>query len=229
MTDVLHGIPEDVALETRPNVAAFRERVAKADGSLIPLRKTTTDGKKLHIAVRHLRNPGEEKDEDVNPRFYGFDKEMRGHSPIMTGVLLIDVFGEEGQQIRPLGHMDWYSLHDDYANGGGNMHAAAIPKSGHERLAGERWNEHDYTAFKVDNAHQGEGVGSLLVATSAVVLPAIGVKDFYTGALLYPAKRTYARFGISLEDFTGRAYDRHLPIENLSQHPQVNKTIGEFV
>ena len=228
MTDVLQAIPEDVALEIRPDVAAFREKVAKADGSLIPLRKNTSDGKKLYIAVRHLRNPGEEKDEDVNPWFYGFDKDMRVHLPLMTGVLLIDVYGEKEEQIRPLGHMDWYSLHDDYANGGGNMHEAAVPRSEHEKLARNTW-EFDNAAFKVDYVHHREGIGSLMLATSAVVLPKIGVKNFYTGAILEPAQKTYARFGIKPEDFTGRGYNRHLPIERLSQHPQVNKAIAEFI
>ncbi len=213
---------ENTVEEIQPEVVEFREQVRKADGRLLPLRKTTPAGKKLYIAARHLKNPLKEENPDSDPGFYGWEDR---HEPL-TGVMLVDLYAEADAKITPLGHMDWWLL-GVYANGGGNMHQAPVPKGGHEQLASERW--HDYTAFKVDYEHHQQGYGSLMVATSAVVLPAIGIKRFYTGGLLGPAKKTYEHFGIRESDFPSRTQERHLPIERLSQNPQVNKIIAQFV
>ncbi len=133
--------------EIRPEVIAFKEAIAKADGTLLPLRKTTTDGKRLYIAARHFSNPWEYYEEDTTPGyydvkrrrkddtdtntdpfFYGWDEDiLREGTPHMTGVMLIDVYTEVEGKIVPMGYMDWW-LRDDYANGGGNMHQA--PKNG---------------------------------------------------------------------------------------------------
>lgn len=208
-------------------VSIYRNKVAKADGKLVRLRKTTADGKVLYIATRHLENPRRRHlgiGRDANPNFYKWDN----RNPA-TGVVLVDVYIEDKAVRQPLAHMDWW-LQKDYANGGGNMHDAAIPRNDHEQLARERWYPNDYTAFKVDYDYHRQGIGSLMVATSAVVLPALGVRNFYTGGLLLSAKRTYERFGIREEDFPDvPAFNRHLPIERLTECFQVNKTITEFV
>lgn len=211
----------------RPEVLAFKEAVAKADGTLLPLRKTTANGKRLYIATRYVRNPDLEEDTRANPEFYGWEKANMPKHPF-TRILLVDTYVEDDSEIVPLGHMDWY-LHNDYANGGSNLHEASIPKGEHEQLSRQWW--HDSIAFKVEYAHHQQGLGSLMVATSAVTLPALGVRNFYTGGLLAPAKRTYARFSINEKDFpeTVNPFDKHLPIEKLTQSPQVNKAISEFV
>lgn len=222
MIDQSQEVSEIALQETKPEVAAFKEEIARADGTLIPLRKHTADGKKLYIAARYLRNPGDSESEEVDSRFWGWED--------MTGVMLVDAYAENDARIVPLGHMDWW-LHDDYANGGGNMHAAPLGKGEHERLANERWHKYDYTAFKIDYEYHRQGIGSLMIAASAVALPAIGIKKFYTGGLLDPAVKTYERFGIRESDFpdVAQPFDRHLPINKLSQSRQVNKTIAEFV
>lgn len=111
------------------------------------------------------------------------------------------------------------------------MHDAVIPKRNYEKLARQKWDSRrDALAFRVDQAYQQEGVGSLMLAVSAVVLPEIGVRSFYTGVILEKAQRTYERFDIRFkEDFPGKDFDEHLPIERLSKHPQINKIIAEFV
>ncbi len=230
--DIEGQIPEEV----RPEVIIFKEELSKADGTLIPLRKTTSDGKRLYIATRNLPNPWKDFEQDTNPdtdtskkvdsEFRGWDQDRRGGS--MTGVMLVDVYAENEGKIVPMGHMDWW-LRDDYANGGGQMHQASKPQTEHEEEASKRWHKHDSTAFKVDYAYHKQGIGSLMIAASAIALPAIGIKKFYTGGLLEPAEKTYERFGVTEDDFEGRAFERHLPIERLSQHPQVNKVISEFV
>lgn len=233
MIDQSQEVSEKTVEETKPEVTVFKEEIARVDGTLIPLSKTTADGKKLYIAARNLSNPthNESQSENVDSQFWGWeDKEHNIPMHPMTGVLLIDAYAEEDGKIAPLGHMDWW-LHDDYANGGGNMHAAPLAKEEHEKLASKRWHKYDYTAFKVDYYYHRQGIGNLMVATSAVALPAIGINKFYTGGLLDPAVKIYERFGIRDSDFphVTQPFDRHLPIERLSQSPQVNKMIAEFV
>lgn len=249
MIDETQSTPEEVVEEVRPEIVAFKEGIAKANGVLLPLRKTTTDGKRLYVAARHLRNPWEYHEVDtspgyydierkikegvdtttVNSQFYGWEEERtKEGGPHMTGVVLVDIYTEQEGKIVPMGHMDWW-LRDDYANGGGNMHQAPLPREEHEQEASKRWYQHDYAAFKVDYENHRQGLGSLMVATSAVVLPVIGIRRFYTGVLLEPAKKTYARFGIKESDFPSILKESHLPIERLSQNPQVDKTIGDFV
>lgn len=236
----------------KPEVTAFKEEISKADGTLLALHKTTIDGRRLYIAARHVRNPWEYYEVDItpaeydierrlkegfdkkaNPDFYGWEEDrQREGKPNNTGVMLVDMYVELEGKITPIGHMDWW-LREDYANGGGNMHQATISQGDYEQAASNKWHKNDFTAFKVDYDQHYQGLGSLMVATSAVVLPAIGIKKFFTGGLLEPAIRTYQRFGISEEDFPpsirGNVYARNLPIERLAQHPQVNKTISEFV
>lgn len=229
MIDQSQEVSEITSEETKPEVTIFKEEITKADGTLIPLRKTTTDGKKLYIAARCLRNPRGNENENIYSKFWGWEEKDMSMHP-MTGVMLVDVYAQSDGKIVPLGHMDWW-LHDDYANGGGNMHAAPLAREEHEKLASERWHKYDYTAFKVDYEYHKQGIGSLMVATSALTLPAIGIKKFYTGGLLDPAVKTYERFGIRDSDFpdVAQPFDRHLLIERLSQSPQVNKTIVQFV
>lgn len=253
MAGATEGASENLVDEAHPEVFFFKEGISKADGTLLPLRKTTSDGKRLYVAARHLRNPWEYYEVDTAPGYYDVKRKLkedadttaipsfwgweeRGDMPMhpMTGVLLVDVYAEQDGAIMPIGHMDWW-LHEDYANGGGNMHQAPIPKNESERLASQRWGGYDYTAFKVEDDYQKQNIGSLMVAASATVLPAIGVRKFYTGALLEPAVKTYERFGIRNREFprvdgkTLKPFDQHLPIEILSKSPQVNKTISEFV
>ncbi len=211
-------------MPTEEIITAYKEQVAKADGMLVPLIKPTQEGEKLYIVTKFLQNPDDVPNDDTDPEFWGWhDSKFR-----MTAVMLVDVYAQSAEGMFPLGHMDW-GLIDDYANGGGNMHEALIPKNEYERLANQRW--YDSIAFKVDDNYHQQGIGSLLLATSAVALPAIGVKSFYTGVTLGPAKKTYARFGIKKDDFheDKEPFDPNLPIERLAKHPQVNSSIGEFV
>lgn len=241
------GLEEHAVEETRPEVTVFKEQIAKVDGTLLPLRKTTADGKRLYITARHLRNPWEfykvdtapgyydverrikeGADTTANTRFYGWEEDrIKKGTPHMTGTVLIDTYLDNEGKIVPFGHMDWW-LSGDYANGGGNMHDASIPQGEHEKLAAQQWGRNEHVAFKVDYNHHQQGVGSLMLAASAVVLPAIGMKTFFSGALLDPAKKTYNRFGIKESDFSPLR-DPRLPIDRLSQHPQVDRTISEFV
>ena len=244
-----HDVEGKTPEEVRPEVIAFKEEIAKVDGTLVSLRKRTSDGKKLYIATRNLQNPWEFYEENtapgyydvkrrlkegvdisnLEPMFYGWEENShKDGKPHMTGVMLVDVYTEKDGKIVPMGHMDWW-LRNDYANGGGQMHQAAKPQTEHEEEAAKRWHKHDYTAFKVDYDYHKQGIGSLMIAVSAIALPAIGIKKFYTGGLLEPAVKTYEKFGVKEDDFEGRTFDRHLPIERLSQHPQVNKVITEFV
>ncbi len=206
-------------------VNEFKELISKADGSLIPLKKNTSRKKKLFITTRFLEKPQDSEDVNANPWFWGWQDDK--YSLPMTGVLLVDVYESDGKQLAPLGHLDWF-LSGDYANGGGNMHDAAIPKNDHERLANRRWNRDDLIAFRVDYDEHKQGIGSLIVAASGVVLPKLGIKRFYPGGLLQPAVKTYERFGIRKDDFIGDGWDRHLPIDKLAKSPQVNKSISEF-
>lgn len=236
MIDSGPGITEGVAEETKPEVITYKEQIAKAEGTLIPLPKTTLDGKKLFITTRYIENPilqqgdqgptiQENISPNVNSRFWGWAED----SMEKTGVILVDIYAKDGREILPLGHMDWW-LDKDYANGGGNMHDAATPQNKHEQAARKRWDHRiEQAAFKVNPKYHNQGLGSLMLATSALVLEAKGIKRFYTGALLEPAQNTYARFNIQPLDFQGSGNDRSLPIERLSKHPQVNKTIAQFV
>lgn len=218
--------------EARSAVNDYKTEISKADGSVIQLKKPTSDGRQLYIAARHIGNPLEPNTpntEHAKPDFYLWEDVSNGWN-IATGVMLVDVYAENEAGIEPLGHMDWW-LQYKYANGGGNMHDAAIPTTDAEKLSRKRWHQNDFTAFKVDADYHGQGIGSLMIATTAVVLPAIGMNRFYTGVLLEPAKRAYDRFEIKEDEFptTGVISYRTLPISRLSKHPQVNRVIAAFV
>jgi hypothetical protein len=210
-------------LETmRSEVRSFKEGLAKADGTLFELRKTTPDGKKLFISARFVRAPQENLNGDAEPEFWGW---YRRHLPI-SSVLLLDVYAQTESGIVPLGHMDW-SLQDGEANGSGNMHEAVRAKNEHEMLARDMWSTG--TAFKTSPEYQKQNIGTLMIASSASVLPAVGARKFYTGALLPPAENTYGRFGLSEEDFFNEGKISPLPISRLSENVLVDKIISEFV
>ncbi len=215
-----------VARTEEERIEEFKDLISKADGTLIPLKKLTSQEKNLFITARYLEKPENPEDVDVNPWFWGWEDDEYGLP--MTSVLLVDVYESDGKQIKPLGHLDWF-LSGDYANGGGNMHDASVPKNEHEQLANRYWHKNDLIAFRVDYGNHRQGIGSLIVAASGVVLPTLGVKRFYPGGLLPPAIKTYERFGIRKSDFIGEGWDRHLPIDKLSQSPQVSKSISEFI
>lgn len=206
----------------------FREKLGQADGTLVPLARRSTDGKRLFIATRLVKNPAIEPNSQANPDFYHWAQDWAGKKH--TGAVLVDAFAEDDEgKLKPVGHIDWW-LAGDYANGGGNMHRALVPEHPHEELAVERWGqESDYTAFKVEPEYQQQGIGSLMLASSAVALPAQGVTEFYTGALLDPAKKTYEGFGLSPDDFPVGYVTRGIPIERLSDSSRVEKTIADFL
>ena len=214
--------PVGVERRTKPEVLAFIALIEKADGQLIPLRKRTADGKKLYITARYIVKPEKKNQGLQNAFFWRF-----GYTQTLDAVLAIDVYmGEDTSTLTPLGHRDW-AIEDSKASGAGNVHDAFIPKNKHEKLAQEKWIGD--TAFKVEKDYQSQGVGTLMLATSAIVLPKMGVESFRIGALLAPAKSTYKRFGIEQGDFVINNEFVHLPMERLSQNPKVQEVISEFV
>lgn len=225
MTELLETNQEPEQSGVEPQ---FMEALSRADGSLMPLTRKTVNGGRLFISARIVQNPLIEPESPANPDFYHWKQDWAGRQH--TGVLLIDTFAEEEKdELKPIGHIDWW-LTGSYANGGGNMHRALVPGNPHEELATERWGqETDYTAFKVEPEYQQQGIGSLMLATSAVTLQAQGVTEFYSGALLDPAKRTYERFGLTPDDFPVGNLTRGIPIQRLSDSPQVEKTIAIFL
>jgi hypothetical protein len=203
-------------------VKSLKEGLAKADGMLFELRKKTRDGKKLYVAARHVFAPKEDSSGDADPNFWGWNNQ---HMP-MSGVLLLDVYAGAESGIVPVAHMDW-SLHGDEANGSGNMHEAILPKHEYEKLAREKWATG--TAFKTSPEYQKQNIGTLMVASSASVLPVVGAQKFFTGVLLQPAESTFNRFDLSEKDFFKDGKIQSLPIARLSEHELVNKTLSEFV
>lgn len=220
------------------DIDEFKNRVGKADGALIPLRRKSDQGTDLYVSSRYIANPNMEDSPDAEKFFFGWDKD-KTLGP-MTGVLLVDVYAKEDDQIVPVGHMDWW-LQGDYANGGGNLHSALVPKNDIEEKSFEFWGgklnyKHNTTAFKVIPEYQRQTLGSLMLATSAITLSSLGVNVFYSGGLLDPAKSTYAHFGITPENFRGnedsdteRWKSSQLPIERLTEHPYVNELINSFL
>jgi GNAT superfamily N-acetyltransferase len=234
------AVTETAPSEKAPtSLVEFTSLVAENNGNLIPLERKTEQGKSLFITSRYIGNPALEESPYAETGFYGWrdDKGLGAE----TGVLIIDVYAEKDDGIAPIGHMDWW-LQGDYANGGGNMHAAAIPRNEIEERARDVWGgrhnlNRDNTAFKILPEYQRQKIGSLMLATSSVALKAVGVTKFYSGGLLDPAVNTYARFGIAPSDFDynrdSRSVERwkttQLPIERLSDNPHVNEIIELFL
>jgi|SRR3989344_2657523 len=208
--------------EIRPEVRAFREVISKADGALLPLRKTNPEGKSLYITARYLNSliEGRDKiDEDYS----------KWGSAGPRAVLIIDTYtGGPATRLEPVGHMDWM-IRNTIASGMHNSHDAPIPANEHERRSNDRWVHASTKSFEVDEKYQQQNIGSLMLATSGCILPTIGVKEFFAGHLLIPAQKTYRRFGLSQEDFLASERVIYQPIERLSEHEAVNKTIAEFV
>jgi len=228
--------PVSAQEQPSPEVANFSASITGVDGALVPLDRLASNGARLFITARIVANPNLEDSPDADEWFYGWDRE-RSSLGAFTSVALIDTYAQNGDSVVPIGHMDWW-LQEDYANGGGNMHAAAVPKNDHEQLSLDRWGGRwgcDSTAFKLDTNYHGQRIGSLMLATSSLVLPSIGVSKFYTGVLLQPAINTYANFGITPTDFTRAkepgmtSWMKTLPIDRLSQNHNLDQTIQHFV
>jgi hypothetical protein len=226
MIDSKAEITEKPKAELEQDIDSFKENIAKADGTLIPLSKTTADGKPLYVAAKKIDKPCPEGTEGANPNFFGW-RAIEWESRPMTSVLLIDIYLGENGEIKPLGHIDWW-MNNDYANGGGNMHSARIPATDYEKLANTKWP--GPTAFKIDYDYHKQNLGSFLVSCSAVVLPRIGVNSFYTGILLENGQKTYARFGIEEDSFKEKdGTFSEAPIDILSGNSRVNESLAEFV
>ncbi|MBP9816944.1 MAG: hypothetical protein KBD05_02855 [Candidatus Pacebacteria bacterium] len=205
---------------SNPEIQAFKNLLSKADGTLYPLKKRTKDGKQLYITARQIFSPEVGGTENVNPLFFKWQQLGENRA---DAVLLIDVYvgTESGREL--IGRRDWW-MNGEYASGAGNMHDAVLPSTDYENTIGN-----STSAFKVADDYQRQNIGSLMLATSAVVLPALGVREFSGGVLLEPAQKTFARFDIEEEDYISSALHEPLPIERLSGHPGVEKLISEFV
>ncbi len=216
--------------KVNPEILRFKGKIGKADGALIPLKRKAQDGKDLLITARYFPVPDEGKSDNID---MGWTEDTYYHETDPNSLMIVDVYTKTEEGLTPVGHMDWWGKWYGYVNGGGNMHAYVIPQNEHEVKAQEKWTTWHAlnTAFRVDEEYQKSGIGSLMLASSAVVLQKQGFRRFYSGALLAPAQSTYRRFQIDLDDFPyGKRWDDHnLPLERLSKNPQVNKTIGDFV
>src|ERR1700679_3846614 len=140
---MIEGAPEERAPS---GVVEYKNRVAENDGKLIPLERKTGQGTRLFMARKYIGNPNLETSPDAEKLFWGWreDKTLGAD----TGVVLIDVYADEAGEIIPIGHMDWW-LQGDYANGGGNMHAAAKPRDETEQQCFVRWGINDNIAFRI--------------------------------------------------------------------------------
>lgn len=217
-----------------PSPDEFKELIARADGTLIPLEKQTSDGKRIFIATRYATNPYLQDSPAADKYSLYWEIRKGRESEAFTAVLVTDTYIDEGGVFVPAGHMDWW-LRGDYANGGGNMHEALLATAPQEESAKGHW-KWDNLAFATVPQYQNEGLGSLMLASSAIALAANGAARFYTGSLLEPAKKTYAHFDIHPDDFppmrmVGGSIDitmSSLPIERLAENPYTDKVVGEF-
>ncbi len=229
------GTPE---IKSPADIDEFKTLVGKADGTIVPLARQTAQGTELFIASRYVANPLLEDSPDAEEYFYGWQEERKGVGAF-TGVMVVDVYTKEDGEMLPIGHMDWW-LQGDYANGGGNMHGALVPRSEAEQKAQEMWgvpfSNGEKIAFKIQPEYQKQQIGSLMVATSSVVLANNGVSSFYTGVLLDPAVATYERFGIHKDDFPKVRHTQDpkwwrtsLPIDRLADNGRVDQVIQNFI
>lgn len=69
--------------------------------------------------------------------------------------------------------------------------------------------------------YQGEGLGSLLIAVSAVALNRQGIGGMSLGSLSEMAKRAWETF-----DRGGRS---QIPTQELANHPKTRDAIGRFI
>lgn len=187
--------------QTPDSLEVFKELLAHANGALIDLQKRTRDGQNLHIAVRRVENPhlSDSPTANVYSSFWDLDRISAG---AIEAVLLVDTYASDDHQPPvSIGHMDWW-INQTYANGGGNMHNTVKPTNPHEQTATDKWGDiWSSTAFKLDQEYHRQGIGSLMLAASGIALEGTGIKRFYCAALLKPAQKTYARFGLSPDQF----------------------------
>src|SRR5438067_859452 len=122
------GIEQHLVEVPRPDLMYFKERLVKADGTLLPLHKRTADGKRLSVAARYLINPWEYYVVYPKPGYYDIQRRMKEDAditrtdaaysswnedslregvPELTGALLIDVYVDQEGALVPIGHMDW--------------------------------------------------------------------------------------------------------------------------
>lgn len=200
---------------SKMRVERLEQHIKKANGHLYPLRKEIS-GKKILFSIRHFKRNNLNSDTSL----------------VIDSSLVIDVFSDEepvGFDPTPIGHMDWW-ISGDHANGGANQHVFLEPNEGdsHEIAAKAKW-EKSRKAFVVDDEFSKNGIGSFLLAVSALALNNLGVKTFYPGLLLNAGEATYDKFGITLRgEGSMESGQKSIFLEKLNSSSQIEKSLSEF-
>ncbi len=224
------SIEDDPEIPT--SLEDYKERVRKANGSLVPLRRTLPGGNRLYLQVRYFDVPANGRDENVDFRSWqNWRQERRTFG--LGKILLVDVYMDHDGRVEPIGHLDWSeniyreSGQHTTASARANLHEYVIPKNDYEEKTREKFaRDKSYPWFSswVEREFRGLGIGSLMLATSGTALQAKGFNRIHPGALADPEDKVYSKLGITEEE-----KERTFPIERLTDNPKANGAILKYL
>jgi superfamily II DNA or RNA helicase/GNAT superfamily N-acetyltransferase len=218
----------------------FKACVKLGDGTLIALKKTASDGKRLFMQVRYLDVPQKGSNDKVNMRnWFAHDE---GERP--THLVLIDVYTDiGGGKLNPIAHLDlndYIPMHDPNwtrimmvsipaATANANVHDYAIPQSNFEADAKRKWTSRggvsDFSSW-VDSEYVRQGIGSLMLAASGNLLRAKGFSSFLTGALTTRETKVYKGMGLSEEELFGH---KSIDVDRIVKNPIADAAIERYL
>lgn len=199
-------------LEQIARVESFMTDSLKLDGAIMPLSKIVA-GKNLSLMARHITYPFTQLGE-----YAEFSKPE-------DALLLLNIFGKEGDSLVNVGFIDW-----EISSGVAlceNLQKFIDPQNPYERLAADEFGfGFMINGFMVGEDFTNAGIGTFLAALSISTLNKLGVQQMLPGRLVTKdAKPIWKKFG--LETPSNPVVPTSIPL--LASHSYVTTSIAGFV
>lgn len=224
------GIPDNEAArkaaELEASVEEFKRRLISADGELIPLAKSGPKGEDIFITSRFFPIPGPNVDiagtsyDRQNPHFY---KEI-------DGVLYIELYTQKEGKLLPIGKVDWQKEGEE-----ANAHASVRydvrikNQREHEERAAKFWDEARMATIAVSPDFENMGLGTLLLASSALVLHNKGATHFSSTILREGSiQSAVSKFADISKSSRGPSYPQRGRIDKYFESPRFNQIFQDF-
>ena len=218
------------AAEQEAAAEEFKKKLIVADGELISLAKPGPNGEKLFIAARFYKIPGDEIDltgtwyDPASSRYFG-DK-------IPDGLFLVDIHARKDGNFFPIGKVDW-EKHGEEALPHANTRRVirVTNEKEQEKLAREYWGEKTKPTIVVLEEFENMGLGTLLLAASALVLNNKGARYFSPTVLLPGSVQGAIGKFVNIDkvvNVEGYAYPKKGRIDEYFESPKFNQAFKDF-
>lgn len=206
----------------------FKRKLIVADGELIPLAKHGPKGEDLFIASRFFPIPGP----NVDIAGTSYDREDPHFYKEIDGVLYIELYAQREGDLVPIGKVDWQKEGEE-ANGHASVryHVRIENQKEHEEKAAKFWDEARMATIAVSPEFENMGLGTLLIASSALVLHDRGATHFSPTVLLKGSVQGAIGKFVNIDkvvDSEGLASPKKGRIDKYFESPSFNKIFKDF-